>query len=84
MHLLEKKNFLSIFYCIFDFYIKFLKKKKKKNEPHSLRFSEVIDVERRAYLNIWKVLFLKTVWQWTCYVIGYTIIYTIILQQIYT
>ena len=32
-------------------YIKFWKFWKKKNEPHSLSISEVIDSERRAYLN---------------------------------
>ena len=28
-----------------------LKKKTKKTEPHSLRISEIINSERRGYLN---------------------------------
>ena len=45
------KNFFSIFYCIFEMYIKFGTFLKKKKKPHSSSISEVIDSERRAYLN---------------------------------
>ena len=37
-----------------------------KNESHSLSISEVIDSERRDYLNAQKVLFLETLRQSTC------------------
>ena len=49
----KTKIFLLIFYCIFGIYITFwtFLKKKKKIESHSLSVSEVIDSERRAYLN---------------------------------
>ena len=33
---------------------------RKKNDPHSLSISEIINSERRGYLNALKVLFLKT------------------------
>lgn len=32
----------------------------EKNESHSLRISEIIDSERRDYLNAQRILFLKT------------------------
>ena len=48
----------KIFCCIFISFLKstlnfehFEKKKKKKKGPSSLSISEVIDSERRAYLN---------------------------------
>ena len=47
-----KKKFFCLFFIAFLNSILNFEKKKKKNEPHSLRFSEVIDVERRAYLNM--------------------------------
>ena len=60
LQLSEKpKTFLQIFYCIFRIYIKFWTF-WNRNEPHSLSISEVIDSERRAYLNASKVSFLKT------------------------
>ena len=37
------------------------KKKKKKNEYPSLIISEVIDAERRGYLNVWKILLQSTI-----------------------
>ena len=33
---------------------------EKKNESHSLSISEIVDSEKRSYLNASKVLFLKT------------------------
>ena len=53
------------FYCIFGIYIKFWTF-WKKNESPRFSISEVIDSERRAFLNALKVLLLKTLWQWTC------------------
>ena len=47
----KTKNFLSCFYCIFGIYIKLWTFWKKKNEPHSLSISEIIDSEKRGYLN---------------------------------
>ena len=39
----------------------FSKKKKKKNEYPSLIISEVIDAEKRGYLNVGKVLLQSTI-----------------------
>ena len=36
-------------------------KKKKKNEYPSLIIYEVIDAERRGFLNVWKVLLQSTI-----------------------
>ena len=49
----------------FQFFIAFLEftlnlKHFEKKEPHSSSISEFIDIQRRAYLNVQKVLFLKT------------------------
>ena len=48
----------TTFGCVFIAFLKFTlnlqhfqKKKKKKNELHSLNISEIIDSERRGYLN---------------------------------
>ena len=38
----------------------------EENEPYSLNISEIIDSERRSYLNAKKVLFLKIIPQSTC------------------
>ena len=53
----KPKTFLLHFYCVFIAFLesklKFehFEKKKRKNEPHSLSISEIIDTERRGYLN---------------------------------
>ena len=47
---LKNEKFLLPLYCIFGFYIKFWTF-WNKNGPHSSSISEVIDSERRAYLN---------------------------------
>ena len=67
MQLSEKlKIFCSIFIAFLESTLSSdhfgKKKKKKKNELPSLSISEVIDSERRAYLNLYGVLFLKTLW----------------------
>ena len=41
--------------------MKFSAFSKKKNEYPSLIISEVIDAERRGYLNVWKVLLQRTI-----------------------
>ena len=48
------KNILRKIYSIFETFIKFWtfwKNKEKDNEFHGLRISEIIDSERRSYLN---------------------------------
>ena len=51
----------------FGFFIKFLKCAwnlehfQKKDEYSSLIISEIIDAERRGYLNVWKVLLQTTI-----------------------
>ena len=64
MQLSEKPKTFSVFYCLFRICIKFWTF-WKKNQPHIVIISEVIDSERRAYLNAGKVLFLQVLWQWT-------------------
>ena len=54
----KTKNIFSFFESTLSF-----EHFEKKNEPHSSSISEVIDSERRAYLNAGKVLFLKILWQ---------------------
>ena len=56
MQLSKKPNTFCRFFIAFlestlnfEHFVK--KKKKKKNEPRSLSISEVIDSEKRAYLN---------------------------------
>ena len=34
---------------------------QKKDEPHSLTISEIIDAEKRGYLNVLKVLLQNTI-----------------------
>ena len=55
-HYLKNKRLFLIFYCISEMCMKFStfskKKKKKKNEYPSLIISEVIDAERRGFLNV--------------------------------
>ena len=54
MQLSEKQK---LFCCIFIAFLEstlnceHFEKKKKEDEPHILRISEVIDSERQAYLN---------------------------------
>ena len=64
MQLSEKlKTFSASFYWIFGICIKFSTFWKKK-ETHSPSISEVIESQKRVFLNAWKVLFLKRFWQW--------------------
>ena len=44
------KDILLHFYCVIEIYIKFGTFWKKK-EPHSLSIPEIVDSERRGYLN---------------------------------
>ena len=59
-YLLNKRNFL-------DFFIAFLKCAwnlehfQQKDEYSSLIISEIIDAERRGYLNVYKVLLQNTI-----------------------
>ena len=53
--------FIAFLRSIFNF-----QRFENKNEPHSLSISEIIDSERRGYLNALKVLSLKTLPQSTC------------------
>ena len=64
MQLSEKLKILcSIFIAFLESTLSFNHfEKKKKKELRSLSISEVIDSERRAYLNLYGVLFLKTYW----------------------
>ena len=63
MQLSEKLKILcSIFIAFLESTLSFNHFKKKKKELRSLSISEVIDSERRAYLNLYGVLFLKTLW----------------------
>ena len=60
MQLSKKLKRICIFFIVcLEFTLNF-EYFEKKNELHSVRISEVIDFERRAYLNALKVLFLKT------------------------
>ena len=62
MQLSEKLKILcSIFIAFLESTLSFNHFEKKK-ELRSLSISEVIDSERRAYLNLYGVLFLKTLW----------------------
>ena len=47
----ETKDFFWIFYCISEMCIKF-RAFSKKDEYSSLIISEIIDAERRGYLNV--------------------------------
>ena len=63
MQLSEKLKILcSIFIAFLESTLSFNHFEKKKKELRSLSISEVIDSERRAYLNLYGVLFLKTLW----------------------
>ena len=48
----ETKDFFWIFYCISEMCMKFRAFPKKKNEYSSPIISEIIDAERRGYLNV--------------------------------
>ena len=48
---LKNKNFFWIFYCISEMCMKF-RAFSKKNEYSSLIISEIIDADRRGYLNV--------------------------------
>ena len=61
----KPKTFCCNFIDFLESKLKF-KHFEQKSEPHSLSISEIIDSERRGYLNAWKVLFLKTLRQSTC------------------
>ena len=66
MQLSEKPKKISLIFIAFlESKINF-KHLEIWNQPHSFDISEVIDSERLAYLNASKVLFLKTLQQWTC------------------
>ena len=62
MQLSEKLKICSIFIAFLESTLSFSHFEKKKKELRSLSISEVIDSERRAYLNLYGVLFLKTLW----------------------
>ena len=63
MQLSEKLKILcSIFIAFLESTLSFNHFEKIKKELRSLSISEVIDSERRAYLNLYGVLFLKTYW----------------------
>ena len=47
----ERKDFFWIFYCISEICMKF-RAFSKKDERSSLIISEIIDAERRGYLNV--------------------------------
>ena len=52
----KPKTLLLHFYCVFIAFLESKLKfehfeKKKKKEPHTLSISEIIDTERRGYLN---------------------------------
>ena len=47
---LKNKNFLWKFYSVLNIYIEFWAF-WKKNLPHSLNISDIIDSEKRGYLN---------------------------------
>ena len=48
----ETKNFFWSFYCILEMCMKFRAFSKKKHGYPSQIISEIIDAERRAYLNV--------------------------------
>ena len=58
----ELKILCSIFIAFLESTLSFNHFEKKKKKLRSLSISEVIDSERRAYLNLYGVLFLKTLW----------------------
>ena len=61
MQLSEKSNnILLLFYYIFVIYIKLSIFSSQKKEPHSSSISRIIDSDRRGYLSVKKILFLKT------------------------
>ena len=47
----QTKDFFSIFYCISEMWMK-SRAFSKKNDCPSLIISEIIDAERRGYLNV--------------------------------
>ena len=56
----ETKDFFLIFDCISEMCMKF-RAFSKKDEHSSLIISEIIDAEKRHYLNVWKVLLQNTI-----------------------
>ena len=56
----KTKDFVWIFYCISEMCMKF-RPFPKKDEYPSLITSEIIDAERRGYLDVWKVLLQNTI-----------------------
>ena len=59
MHLSEKLKLFSQFFPFLESTLN-IERLRKKSEPQSSITLEVIDSERRGYLNASKVLFLKT------------------------
>ena len=47
----KKEGLLHSFYCILGIYITNFEHFQKTNERYSLRISEIMDFERRGYLN---------------------------------
>ena len=52
MHLSRKKNIFSEFFLPFFESALNYEHFQKKDDPHSLCISEIIDHERRAYINV--------------------------------
>ena len=61
----QTKHFFWIFYCIPEMCMKFRAFSKKRCISPSQIISEITDVGRRGYLNVWKVLLKNTIRKWT-------------------
>ena len=62
----QKQNTFSQFFIVFLKCAWNLEHFQKKEEYPSLIMSEIIDAERRGYLNVYKVLLQNTIRQLTC------------------
>ena len=65
MHLSKQPKLFCCFFIAFLESTLNFEHFEKKFELHSLSISEIIDSERRGYLNAEKVLFLKILPEWT-------------------
>ena len=62
----RKQKTFSEFFIAFQKCAWKLEHFQKKDEYPSLIISEIIEAERRRYLNVYKVLLLNTIRYWTC------------------
>ena len=65
MQLFEKLEPFSAFLIAFLVSALNFEKFENKKQPHESGISDVNDFQKRVYINPQKVLFVKTLWQWT-------------------